>query len=41
MFISFEGIDGAGKSTAIDQLKKFLIDSHLNESIVFTREPEN
>ena len=37
-FISFEGIDGSGKSTQIDLIKKFLI-SRSYEPVLFTREP--
>ena len=37
-FVSFEGIDGSGKSTQINLIKKFLAGSN-NNSILFTREP--
>ena len=37
MFITFEGPDGAGKTTAIKQLKKFLKKN--NVDFFFTREP--
>lgn len=39
MFITFEGIDGSGKSTAIKKLKDFLIKNNLFDNFVFTREP--
>ena len=36
-FISFEGIDGSGKSTQIELVKKYL---HKNKKeVLFTREP--
>ena len=38
-FISFEGIDGAGKSTHIDSFAKLLKERHSNRDIVMTREP--
>ena len=38
-FISFEGIDGAGKSTHIDAFCKLLKDRFPNKEIVLTREP--
>lgn len=37
LFISFEGIDGAGKSTQIDMLKKHLENNGFN--VLVTREP--
>lgn len=37
LFISFEGIDGAGKSTQIDMLKKHLENNGFN--VIVTREP--
>lgn len=45
-FITIEGIDGAGKTTIIDQLKKhFLITKNKylfkNKEVIFTREPGN
>ncbi|BDR58775.1 dTMP kinase [Xylocopilactobacillus apicola] len=39
MFISFEGIDGAGKSTAFDRLKQELLLTPWAKNLVFTREP--
>ncbi len=41
-FIVFEGIDGSGKTTQINQLSKWLISNHLipeNNQLVITREP--
>ena len=41
-FIVFEGIDGSGKTTQINQLSKWLIGTDLiseNNQLVFTREP--
>ncbi len=41
-FIVFEGIDGSGKTTQINELSKWLIDSDLipeNNQLVITREP--
>ena len=41
-FIVFEGIDGSGKTTQINQLSKWLIGSKLipeNNQLVITREP--
>jgi len=41
-FIVFEGIDGSGKTTQINQLSKWLINSELipkNNQLVITREP--
>lgn len=38
-FISFEGIDGAGKSTHIDSFCKLMQDRHPNREVVVTREP--
>ena len=37
IFISIEGPDGSGKSTQIENIKKFFADK--NQEIVFTREP--
>ncbi|VEU59378.1 dTMP kinase [Mesomycoplasma neurolyticum] len=39
MFIVFEGIDGSGKTTIIEKLKKFLPEYFKNKQFVFTREP--
>ena len=36
-FITLEGVDGAGKSTHINFIKKYFIDKNLN--YFFTREP--
>lgn len=38
-FISFEGIDGAGKSTHIDSYGKLLKDRYPDREVVMTREP--
>ena len=41
-FIVFEGIDGSGKTTQINQLSKWLIDDNLipaNNKLIVTREP--
>ena len=41
-FIVFEGIDGSGKTTQINQLSKWLIGTDLipeNNKLVITREP--
>lgn len=38
-FISFEGIDGAGKSTHIDAFGKLMQDRYPNRKVVMTREP--
>ena len=41
-FIVFEGIDGSGKTTQINQLSKWLISSNLipvNNELIITREP--
>ncbi len=38
-FISFEGIDGAGKSTHIESFGKLMQDRHLDRDVVMTREP--
>ncbi len=37
-FVSFEGIDGSGKSTQIELIKKFF-SSKTNQKVLFTREP--
>jgi len=37
VFISIEGPDGSGKSTQIENIKKFFADR--NMEVVFTREP--
>ena len=39
LFISFEGIDGAGKSTHIPYLKELLIKKFPSKNIIVTREP--
>lgn len=39
MFISFEGIDGAGKSTVFERLKEDLLASRFSNKVIFTREP--
>ena len=36
-FITLEGVDGAGKSTHINFIKKYLADNKIN--FLFTREP--
>ncbi|MEI6612508.1 dTMP kinase [Polynucleobacter sp.] len=38
-FISFEGIDGAGKSTHIEAFKKLMQDRYPDREVVMTREP--
>jgi len=38
-FISFEGIDGAGKSTHIDSFGQLMKDRHPDREVVMTREP--
>jgi dTMP kinase len=38
-FISFEGIDGAGKSTHIDSFGKLIQQRHPDREVVMTREP--
>ena len=38
-FISFEGIDGAGKSTHIDAFRKLMQERYPNREVVMTREP--
>lgn len=38
-FISFEGIDGAGKSTHIESFGKLMQDRHPDRDVVITREP--
>lgn len=38
-FISFEGIDGAGKSTHIEAFAKLLQERYPNREVVMTREP--
>ncbi|WP_114662351.1 dTMP kinase [Polynucleobacter necessarius] len=38
-FISFEGIDGAGKSTHIDAFCKLMQERYPNKEVVITREP--
>ena len=38
-FISFEGIDGAGKSTHIESFKKLMQERYPDREVVMTREP--
>lgn len=38
-FISFEGIDGAGKSTHVDTFCNLMQERHPNKEVVMTREP--
>jgi dTMP kinase len=38
-FISFEGIDGAGKSTHIESFQKLMQERNPNREVVMTREP--
>jgi len=38
-FISFEGIDGAGKSTHVDAFRKLMQERYPNKEVVMTREP--
>lgn len=39
MFITFEGVDGSGKSTIIQKLKIYLLEKYSNLNFIFTREP--
>jgi dTMP kinase len=39
LFISFEGTDGAGKSTHLDSFSKLLHDRYPSRDVVLTREP--
>ncbi|MBU3626666.1 dTMP kinase [Polynucleobacter sp. JS-Safj-400b-B2] len=38
-FISFEGIDGAGKSTHVDAFRKLMQERYSDKEVVMTREP--
>ena len=38
-FITFEGIDGAGKSTHVDSFRNLMQERHPNKEVVMTREP--
>jgi dTMP kinase len=38
-FISFEGIDGAGKSTHVDAFRNLMQERYPNKEVVMTREP--
>ena len=38
-FISFEGIDGAGKSTHVDSFRNLIQERYPNKEVVMTREP--
>ncbi|MBU3563048.1 MULTISPECIES: dTMP kinase [unclassified Polynucleobacter] len=38
-FISFEGIDGAGKSTHVDAFRSLMQERYPNKEVVMTREP--
>ncbi|MGL5591740.1 MAG: dTMP kinase [Metamycoplasmataceae bacterium] len=39
MFITFEGLDNSGKTTAIKKLSEYLKENNLDSNFVFTREP--
>ena len=38
-FISFEGIDGAGKSTHVDAFRSLMQERYPHKEVVMTREP--
>lgn len=39
MFVTFEGVDGSGKSTCINKIKEYINNKYDANNFVFTREP--
>ncbi|MGL5733188.1 MAG: dTMP kinase [Metamycoplasmataceae bacterium] len=39
MFITFEGLDNSGKTTAIKKLAEYLKENNMDSNFLFTREP--